>query len=574
MNDKQLTGYPSIDKPWLKYYSEDLTDVPLPKQTLYECVYAANKDYPDDYAFNYFGKRITYGTFFKNVDNAAKAFVKLGVKPDDIVTIMGLSSPELFYCAYALSKIGAVINLISVLAGEKELVDYLEEAHSKVFVALDLFNEKVIAALPHTHVDTVVNISLAESMPLHIKTAFSLKAKVVKHSDFLSWKQFIKLSEGEPEVTAFKFTPNRFSYLAHTGGTTGTPKGVMIADENMNGIVQEYNNIFDHSRNNRFLNCIVPFVVYGFLINAHVPLSLGIEQIIIPKVEVEKIPSVIINNKINFVSAVPPYLENIYKDKKMTNTDLSFLKVLGAGGDGMTQELEDKINNVLISQGAPNKVMNGYGLSETCATASLNHSGNSKGSVGYPLNRNVFSAFDIDTNEEMKYGEVGEICVYTPYLMLGYLNNAEATNEVVKVHKDGRRWFHTGDLGYVTEEGAVYISGRIKRIILTELDGMVSKIFPDRIEKLLDSHKPVEVSCVVKSSGDAPTVKLKAYVVLKEKYRSDSNSIETELREMCRAELPQYSLPSEYEFIDKMPLTASGKIDFRTLEKIAEGKGE
>ena len=558
----------------LKYYSEDLTDVPLPKQTLYECVYAANKDYPDDYAFNYFGKRITYGTFFKNVDNAAKALVKLGVKPNDIVTIMGLSSPELFYCAYALSKIGAVINLISVLAGEKELVDYLEEAHSKVFVALDLFNEKVIAALPHTHVDTVVNISLAESMPLHIKTAFSLKAKVVKHSDFLSWKQFIKLSEGEPEVTAFKFTPNRFSYLAHTGGTTGTPKGVMIADEAMNGVVNEYSKIFIRERQDRFLNTIVPFVIYGFLINAHVPLALGFENYLLPKVESDKVPDILVENEINHLCTVPQYLEYLPRNKRFINADLSFLKNVGSGGDGMTTELESKINNILVKNNAVNKLECGYGTTEICATSCGNIVAFFDRSVGCPLTRNIYAAFSQETEEEMKYGEVGEICIYTPYLMLGYLNDIEATNEVVKVHKDGRRWFHTGDLGYVTEEGAVYISGRIKRIILTELDGMVSKIFPDRIEKLLDSHKPVEVSCVVKSSGDAPTVKLKAYVVLKEKYRSDSDSIETELREMCRAELPQYSLPSEYEFIDKMPLTASGKIDFRTLEKIAEGKGE
>ena len=241
----------------------------------------------------------------------------------------------------------------------------------------------------------------------------------------------------------------------------------------------------------------------------------------------------------------------------------------------MTDELENSINDYLNNNGSKSKVILGYGLTETCATACTGSEYcNLKGSVGIPLNRNTFAVFDTDTNQELKYGEIGEICINTPYLMLGYLNNPEATAEVVKTHADGKKWFHTGDLGYITEEGAVYITGRIKRIILTEKDGMVSKIFPDRVEKLLDSHEAVEVSCVVKQQGDAAEVKLTAHIVLKEQYRSDSNNIETELRKLCSAELPQYSLPSEYEFIDKMPLTASGKIDYRTLEQMAEKEND
>ncbi|MBR1724282.1 MAG: long-chain fatty acid--CoA ligase, partial [Ruminococcus sp.] len=421
-----------------------------------------------------------------------------------------------------------------------------------------------------TGVKTVVNMSLAESMPLHIKTVFKLKAKVQKCEDFMSWKDFVALAEGQPPVKVFKFVPNRFSYLAHTGGTTGEPKGVMLTDEALNGIVEEHPNIFNFERRDHYLNTIVPFVVYGFLINTHVPLSLGLENVLIPKADITKIPSQIVKYKINFIATVPPYLEHMSKDKKVLKTDLSFVKALIAGGDGMTDELENSINNVLKAQGADITVMNGYGLTEICATSCGNFKKYFKGSVGYPLNRNVFAVFDIDTNEELKYGETGEICINTPYLMLGYLKNPEATAEVVKTHADGKKWFHTGDLGYITEEGAVYITGRIKRIILTEKDGMVSKIFPDRVEKLLDSHKAVEVSCVVKQSGEAAEVKLTAHIVLKEQYRTETARIEQELRKLCAAELPEYSVPDRYAFRESMPLTAAGKVDFRTLEKMAE----
>ena len=264
--ENELTGYPSIDKPWLKYYPEGAENRPLPKATLYQYIYEANKDHKSDYAFNYFGKRITYGRLFLEIDRCAKALLRLGVKPGDIVTIMGLAAPETFYCAYACSKIGAVINLISVLAGEQELVHYLNEAKSEVFIALDLFNDKIVKALPQTGVKAVINLSLATSMPLHIKTVFKLKAKVKKCKEFMTWKAFTALAEGQPPVKVFKFVPNRFSYLAHTGGTTGEPKGVMLTDEIINGITEEYATIFTYERQDRWINTIVPFVVYGFQI--------------------------------------------------------------------------------------------------------------------------------------------------------------------------------------------------------------------------------------------------------------------------------------------------------------------
>ena len=566
-----MTGYASIDKPWLKYYPEGAENRPLPQKTLYQVIYEQNKDHQGDYAFNYFGRRITYGKLLCEIDRCARALVRLGVKPDDIVTIMGLSAPETFYVAYACNKIGAIINLISVLAGEQELVHYLNEAKSSVFIALDLFNDKIIKAIPQTGVKTVVNMSLSESMPLHVKAAFKLKTKVQKCDEFLSWKDFLSLAEGQPPVKVFRFVPNRFSYLAHTGGTTGEPKGVMLTDEAINGIAEEYGSIFPHERSETYLNAIVPFVIYGFLINSHVPLSLGFETVIVPKVDEKALPEIIIKNKINYISVVPPYLEYVSQTVNKLNKKLDFLKVIAAGGDGMTEELETSLNQTLEEHGASIKVMNGYGLTEICATACGNFSGHYfKNSIGFPLCRNVFSVFEPDSQTELKYNEIGEICINTPYLMLGYLNNPEATNEVVKIHADGKKWFHTGDLGYITEEGAVYITGRIKRIILTEKDGMVSKIFPDRVEKLLNSKQEVEVSCVVQQPGESAEVRLTAYVVLKEQYRSDNRRIEQELRELCAAELPAYSLPEKYVFRDAMPLTAAGKIDFRALEALAE----
>lgn len=572
MNNEKLTGYASVDKPWLKYYPEGAENRPLPQKTLYQQIYESNKDHFGDYAFNYFGKRITYRTLFENIDKAAKALVSLGVKPHDIVTIMGLSVPETFYVAYACNKIGAIINLISVLAGEQELVHYLNEAKSEIFIALDLFNDKIIKTIPQTGVKTVVNMSLAESMPLHVKAVFKLKATVQKCKDFTSWKDFLALAEGKPEAEVYPFKPNRFSYLAHTRGTTGEPKGVMLSDEALNGVAYDHLMAMNCKRQDRYLNTIVPFVVYGFLINTHAPLIHGFEVYLIPKAETSLIIDRIVNQKINIIATVPTILESLVNNECFRNSDLSSICNIGTGGDGMNNTLEENLNDILEKNHSNAKLSNGYGLSET--TTSVCRGTESViyfGSVGIPLSRVVISSFNLETYNENKFGEIGEICINTPYLMLGYLNNQEATDEVVKIHKDGNKWFHTGDLGYITEEGAVYITGRIKRIILTEKDGMVSKIFPDHVEKLINSYEPTEASCVVKQGGDSPEIKLTAYVVLKEQYRLDTASVEATLRELCAAELPEYSVPSKYVFIDNMPLTAVGKIDFRNLEEREKG---
>ena len=564
---ERQTGYPSIDKPWKKYFPEGVENRTIPQETLYSFVYTANKDYPNEYALNYFGVRITFGEVLSKIDECAKSLAKLGVKPDDIVTIMGLSSPETVYCAYACSKIGAVINLINVTAGERELVNYLNEAKSEVLIALDLFNDTVSKAIPKTRVKSVVNLSLAESMPFHISAVFKLKAKIKKIDSFLSWKDFVLLGKELPAVQEYKFIPNRFSVLAHTGGTTGDPKGVMLTDECVNGILDEDILNYDYKRQSRFLNTIPPFYTYGFIVNIHIPLARGMENYLFPKLDPKVVPGKISKNRINVVCSAPQFLTYLPKDKNFQKADHSFIRNIGCGGDGLTNELEKEINEII----APNKIMSGYGLSEIGSMACGNFNKEFTGSVGYPLSKNVVSVFD-QNNKELKYGEIGEICFLTPYMMLGYYDNPEATAEAIRVHSDGNRWFHSGDLGYVTEKGSVYITGRLKRIILTIYNGQGNKIYPDRIDKLIESHKSVEASCTVKCADDSLEIKLSTYVVLKKEYAKDSLHVEQELVQLCMEKLPEYSRPSKYVFCDRLPMTAAEKVDFKALEEMEKDK--
>jgi len=191
------------------------------------------------------------------------------------------------------------------------------------------------------------------------------------------------------------------------------------------------------------------------------------------------------------------------------------------------------------------------------------------GSVGTPLVKNVISAFDIETGKELKYGEEGEICIHTPSMMMGYINNPEETANIIKKHDDGLMWVHSGDLGYISENGFVHISGRLKRCMLCIANGVQKKVFSLDIEKALLMHEKIDNCAVVpvpdKEINEAPV----AYVILKKEYMHD-DTIEEELRIHCETHLQDVYRPIKYIFCDKFPLTKVGKVDYKTLENRAK----
>ena len=191
------------------------------------------------------------------------------------------------------------------------------------------------------------------------------------------------------------------------------------------------------------------------------------------------------------------------------------------------------------------------------------------GSVGIPLVKNVIAAFDENLNE-MKYGAEGEICISTPSAMLGYLENPAETAKALRLHTDGKVWVHTGDVGYVNQNGSVFIKGRMKRIYLTQQGGTISKIFPDRIEKTILSCPGVASCCVVCVQNREGTYVSIAYIILDEASLGEEDAIKERLSNICLEELPQYAQPVFYRFCRSFPLTAVGKTDYRKLETEAK----
>ena len=205
--------------------------------------------------------------------------------------------------------------------------------------------------------------------------------------------------------------------------------------------------------------------------------------------------------------------------------------------------------------------------SEICSTAVTGLVGVNKiGSVGIPLIHNNMMIYDNDHGTELPYYEIGEICIQSPSRMIGYMNNEQATRDLFRVHEDGSEWLHTGDLGYIDEDGFLFIEGRMKRMILTVKGGVTYKVFPNMTEKVLEKNDDVNQSCVV-GAKDGPDQVLRAFIAVPKEKLGQTQEIEQALRKYCEEKLPTYARPAFYVFRDSLPLTAVGKVDWRTLEE-------
>ncbi len=576
MEQKKLTGYPSIDKPWLKYYSEEAINAKLPECTIYEYLWENNKDHLNDIVLNYFGRKITYGEMFDNIEKTAKAFSALGVKQGEIIVMTTVTTPETIYAFYGLNRIGAIANTVDPRTSTEGIKDYIAEVNAKIVLTIDVAYPKIEKAIIGTAVKQMIVVSPADSLPQPKKRLFNLSNKIKKtvpalNGICLRWDRFVK--NGENAAPSYvPYEKDSCCVIVHTGGTTGMPKGVMLSNENLNqSAYQAYISGIDFQRKQTWLNIIPPFVAYGVGNGLHLPLLYGMETILIPSFNPAKFADLLNKYKPNHMIGIPSYYDNIIHSPKMNGKDLSYIIAPTVGGDSMRSEFEKETNAFFAEHNCAYQVTKGYGMTEVCAAVSVcvSNECNAIGTVGIPLPHTIISIFDPETGKELQYGKQGEICCTGPNTMLGYYNNQAATDDIIKKHDDGLMWVHSGDIGYMTENGFLYVVGRMKRMIV-RFDGF--KVFLPFIEDVVARHEAVESCCAVgvtdkeHNQGKLPVI----HVVLKAEEKGKESSVKQELIALCQRELPEYSQPKDYFFRDALPLTPIGKVDYRALEKEAE----
>ena len=560
--------YASQAKPWLKYYDQKFIDQTLPALSAFEYVCQRSKNHLNDTALEYYGRKFTYADLIVNVKKTAAALRGAGVKKGDIITVVSIMTPEIIALFYAADMMGATLNLVDPRYSVEGIREYIEEVDSHLLVCLNVVYERCRQAAKRTNVEKVIVLSPADSLPPVMAVGYKLTTpdKNKYASNVIRWKQFIKGGEGQ-STAAEPYDPDHACVVVHTGGTTGSPKGVMLTDDCFNGIAlqfQAYPKLFH--RGQKLMNIMPPFIAYGFACGIHLPLVLGFTVIIIPNLDPAKLGSLVLKHKPEHMFGVPTHYQQLASDPKLRDKDLSFIINYAAGGDSLSRGAEQTVNDFLAAHGARYPIAKGYGMTEVSSAATVAAGlDNKPGSVGIPMVNTVVAAFEPGTDQELPIGQRGELCISGPCLMKGYYNKPEETAILLRRHPDGRVWAHTGDMGYLDEDGFVFLDSRIMRMIIRH-DGF--KVFPSMIENVVSRHPAVHqcsvVGCADKdhTQGRLPFV----YIVLKSDTTAKKKQVIRELERMCAEELPEYVQPVAYKFISSMPMTPVGKVDYRQLE--------
>lgn len=577
--EKKLTGYSSIDKPWLKYYAEDKRSFTLPDLSVFDFMVKNNKDNLDATALDYFGKKQSYRNLMEQIDICAAAFLSLGVKCGDVVSFCNPTTPEIYYAFYALNKIGAIANMIDPRTNASRIEEFILGTRSKIVFYIDIAYPKIKDTLARKEIERAISVSAADSLPALLKLGYRLKnhipadKKAPSTEKFLNWKRFFDIGmHNKGTVPTKNDHPLELSAgIIYTSGTTGVPKGAILTNKNLLAMV--YQNIcadMGWGKNDRFLGIMPPFIAYGLVCGFALPLCLGMRVTIIPKFEAEKFDEYILKYQPHHIMGVPSHVEGLMSSQKLPKTDLSFLKTVIVGGDKMNPETEVSINEFLKAHNSNCRVIKGYGLTEMSSNAVFPRCNecNKIGSVGTPLVGNNLRVIDFETGKELGYNEIGEICLTGPTLIDGYFNNEEETKKVFKT-ENGVRWLHTGDSGYVDEDGVVFFCDRLKRMIVRH-DGF--KVYPAKIENVIRSVPGVKDCCVVgipdinHTQGKLPL----AFIVLQNASSIFTKELKDAVTDTCQKGLPEYSQPADIRICRSIPITQIGKVDYRALEELAK----
>ena len=558
---------PSEQKPWLQFFTDEAKRAELPKESIYQHLVKVNAEHRDTIAIRFVNNQITYGELLDRIDQAAAAFEALGVKKGDIVTFCAITTPELVSAIYALNKLGAAAMVIDPRYTAPVINDFIENANSRLLVSFTV-TAPIEELAKIAKVDHIVTFSPADDMangPLKWYAAWKMRCPVAYSDRVMNWKTFLAKGEGHSPRTV-DYSEFELAGIALTGGTTGAPKGVMFSNDGFNAVAMDFRYCgVEYDRTHRFMNIIPAFASYGMVASMHMPLSLGLEMIIIPKFDSDKVGKYITKYRPQHTLMVPAHYEKLMNSKEMRGgAMLDFFITAGSGGDTMNAGLEGKLNGFLKERGAKFPLSQGYGMSEVSSAACCSCNGNFRSlSVGYPLLMNTMGIFKPDTTEELGYGEEGEICITGPAVMLGYLNNPKESEKIMIKHPDGQVWIHSGDLGSMDEDGFLYIKGRIKRMII-KFDG--HKVFPAYIEGVIGKHPDV-MSCAVVGVKDRDHAQGQAvHAVVQLKSRTEAE-VRPELDKLMVDEIEARGIPASIDFVTEMPHTGMGKIDYLKLAK-------
>lgn len=548
------------------------------RTTMYQQFENSANQRGDNPCLYYYNNTLSWNEVSAMIDKCAAALVANGVKKGDRVVVCLPNTPQCVAAVYAINKIGAIASMLHPLSVKSEADYTINLVGAKFAFCFDV-SEKAFKDNPDV---TVVKCPTAQYFPktpygfianmLYKKKIKGKTAPATNVKKLIDWSGFLKEGEayikenGVPETAQDSLAT---AAIMMTGGTTGNPKGVMLTCEAINNLSYQLVDVVTNVLNMQIdqdtdgmLTALPVFHGFGFALCMHVSMCVGMAQALFPQFDAKMCSDSIKKYKLNYIFGVPDFFEKVYKAGYLKGIDMSSMKLIGSGGDVVPYSLTEKMDRLLKENGAKVHFVSGYGLTEcvTVCTFTDPRREAPQGCIGVPCYNIEAMTVKPGTTEKCE-GEDGELCIYSPTLMQGYWNDPEETDKVLVQHEDGRVWLHTGDMCFIDEKGDIYYRQRLKRVY--KISGYL--VYPSFIEETYRSMAEIYDCCVIGKEDGGKTM-LKLFVVKNKKYAKDDEAALVEkIKTFGIQNLSKWSVPREIVFIDELPRTKVGKVDFKVL---------
>jgi len=549
-----------MEKVWLTHYPPTIPHtIDYPQKTLHQFLKETSTQFPDKVAIHFLGRELTFKEVYDQSLKLANYLINIGLEKGDRVAIMLPNCPQAVISYYGVLMAGGIVVQTNPLYTERELEYQLNDSGAEILITLDLLYPKAAKMKAITPVKHLIVTGIKDYLPFLKRLLYPLVQKkqqqvIVKIEEKDDEKLFSSIIDAnEAREIEISVDPiEDVALLQYTGGTTGFPKAAMLTHHNLisNTLMASYW-MYRCERGKESILGVLPFFhVYGMTAVMNLSIMEGYKMILLPRFDPETTLKTIQKQRPTLFPGAPTIYIALLNHPKLKNYDLSSIKACISGSAPLPVEVQEQFEKV-----TGGKLIEGYGLTEASPVTHANFLWDGeriKGSIGVPWPDTEARIISLETGEDAKVKEIGELIVRGPQIMKGYWNKPDETEAVLR---DG--WLYTGDLGYIDEHGYFYIVDRKKDMIIAS----GYNIYPREVEEVLYEHPKIQEAVVIGVPDAYRGETVKAFIVLKE----GAECSEEELRAFMKGKLAPYKVPKIYEFRKELPKTAVGKILRRAL---------